>query len=269
MSNVSNNKHCLPERIQKIIQKRLNPNLIKTREVSGRPMRYISGSTVVDILNNAFDYMWNWEADREWITQGTPFWNKNWKDETNKPVGRWEDQGPVCHVHGVLTVYFDDDEGNPCSIVKTGYGSKCIIGKQSEQDSIYKAAETDALKKAASRLGIGAELYRSEEENDYFASMTDPTIWTQETLDKYQNQLEYIRAVCENMSAEDISTMLSSFGYDCSTLSDINPTNIDAFVYFLNNGTADEIKKAEQENKEEESASIQPPKKKLSLNKKG
>ena len=98
--------------------------------------------------------------------------------------------------------------------------------------------------------------------------MNDPTLWTQETLDKYQNQLEYIRAVCSNMSSEDISTMLSAFGYDCTTLNDINPTNIDAFVYFLNNGTADEIKKIKQEENHKEPIPDQTPKKKLSFTKK-
>lgn len=230
-TNISEFK--FPDRIKEKIEKRLNPALIKTRDVGGKSMRYIAGSTVVDILNNAFDYMWDWISDREWIEQGVPFFNKYWKDETGKVVGRLEDQGPVAHVKGHLVINFYDDNSILHTITKSGYGSKCIIGKQSEQDSIFKAAETDALKKAASRLGIGAELYRSEEENAIFEMSKDPTAWTDEMLNKYAKALDYISNTMGSLNPKDQMSVIEQFGYGCHTLEDINPTNIDNFVSYL------------------------------------
>lgn len=229
----TNDNFVFPKKIKEKIERRLNPALIKTRDVSGKSMKYIAGSTVVDILNDAFDYMWDWISDKEWIEQGVSWYNKYWKNAEGKQEGRWEEQGPVAHVRGHLVVSFYDDNGNFHEITKSGYGSKCIIGKQSEQDSIFKAAETDALKKAASRLGIGLELYRSEEENAYFEMAKDPTAWTDETLHKYAKALDYINDVMGQLAPKDQIEVIEQFGYDCHSLEDINPTNIDNFIGYL------------------------------------
>lgn len=228
-----NNNFIFPDNIREVIQKKLNPALIKTREDNKKSMNYISGSTVVDILNTAFNYNWDWIAEKEWITDGVTWFNKYFKDETGKTIGRHEEQGPIAHVRGKLIVRFTDDNSNEHIITKSGYGSKCIIGKQSEQDSIFKAADTDALKKAASRLGIGAELYRSEEENMYFDMSNDPTAWTDEALHKYQNALDYINNIMSQYNSNDQNVIVTQFGYGCQSLEDINPTNIDNFVDYL------------------------------------
>lgn len=179
----------------KLIQP-IPPELIKQREGGGKKMlSYLSGSTVTDMLNDAFGYAWNWEVKRCWIENSIPYFNKYSKSREkttyNGIEGAWEEQGPVAHVHGTLTIFLQTENGM-VELKKDGFGSKSILGKQNDQESIYKAAGTDALKKAASLFGIGLELYRDEEEKAYFSSITFEDPWTDDLKAKYAEQLQYI-----------------------------------------------------------------------------
>lgn len=232
----NNNNISLPDRIQDIINTPLDPSLIKQREVNKVAMSYISGSTVVDLLNKAFDYMWDWIVDKAWIETSAPYFNKYAKNKTdtyNDTEGAWVEQAPVAHVQGRLIVYFKNEDGTISSITKTGFGSKCIIGKQSEQDSIYKAADTDALKKAASRLGIGNELYRSEEEQALFIASNDPYAWTNEMLYKFEKQIDYMNNAFEAIPENEQLKILQGFDITMTSITNINPVNIESFVEYL------------------------------------
>lgn len=162
------------------------PNyVIQEREAGkGQMLSYISGATVIDILNATFGHLgWNFQILNQWKEESIPFFNKWAKDKNathNGVQGAWENQAPVAWVHGRLTVTLKNDDGTYFTVVKEAFGSKSIIGKQSEQEHIYKSAQTDALKKAASLLGIGAELYRGEEEQQYFDVIRKPLVWTEE-----------------------------------------------------------------------------------------
>lgn len=180
---------------QKLAQP-IPPELIKQREGGGKKMlSYLSGSTVTDMLNSTFGYAWNWEVKREWVEQSIAFFNRYSKSKEktsyNGIEGAWEDQGPVAHVLGTLTVFLQTDNGI-VELKKDGYGSKSILGKQNDQESIFKAAGTDALKKAASLFGIGLELYRDEEQQAYFNSINFEDPWTEELKQQYKEQLQYI-----------------------------------------------------------------------------
>ena len=153
----------------------------------GQKLDYISGATVIDILNTTFGYLgWNFEIIKQWKEESIPFFNKYNKDKSkevthNGVKGAWENQAPVAWVHGRLTIkLIDDSTGQIQEVVKEAFGSKSIIGKQSEQEHIFKAAQTDALKKAASLLGIGAQLYREDDEQLYYDIIKKPIIWTDE-----------------------------------------------------------------------------------------
>lgn len=168
------------------ITAKLSPKVIQQRDAGkNQKLSYISGSTVIDILNTAFGTLgWNFEIVNQWMQDGVPWINK-WN---NNEV---EEQNPIAFVHGRLTVFVKNEEGQTHAIVKESFGSKSVIGKQSEQESTFKAAQTDALKKAASLLGIGLELYRKEEEQEYYDSINlDPT-WTDENKVKYAEYYSY------------------------------------------------------------------------------
>lgn len=134
----------------------LDPSLIQTRNSAGRDLSYISGSTCQDILNDVFGHLWSYRIIDRWMEPGVPFFNKKTSKE--------EPQGPVAWCIVELTVPVADINGNIINITKSAFGSQTITGNQNVQATNgYKGAQTDALKKAASSLGIGLELYRKTE----------------------------------------------------------------------------------------------------------
>ena len=176
-----------PNKVTERISARLPQQIIQQRDAGkGQKLSYISGSTVIDILNVTFGHLgWDFVIVDRWMQESTPWVNKY----NGNAV---EEQNPVAFVHGRLTVRTVDDNGNFITVVKESFGSKSVIGKQNEQESTFKSAQTDALKKCASLLGIGAELYRKSEEQDYYESLTVEPTWTDEMVEKYNEQYTYI-----------------------------------------------------------------------------
>jgi hypothetical protein len=229
-----------PKEIKDRIIAAIPETLIKEREGGGKKkLSYLSGSTIIDMLNKAFNYSWNWEVEREWIEESTPYFNRFAKEKTesfNGNDGAWEAQQPVAHVRGRLTVFIQNDDGSVRSIIKSGYGSKSVLGKQNDQESVFKAAGTDALKKAASLLGIGLELYRDEDEQIYFNEMNYEDPWTDELMEKFAIEREYITSVMDTYELDNdaIGTYVSEFSEGAlSTIYDIVPDNIVEFNAYL------------------------------------
>ena len=211
--------------VKEIIEQPIPVEVISERTAGGgRTLSYISGSFVTDILNHAFGYMWDWEIQQQWIEES--------QDKAGKNGGKGVAQAPVAHVRGVLTVHFEDTSGKERIIRKSGFGSKVVIGGATEQESIFKAADTDALKKAASRLGIGAQLYRNDNEHNYFVQLSKS--WTKEDKQLYIKEREFIN---EYIQAEKLTTdavdELVEEAYVGETMADIQPHNIKAFAQFI------------------------------------
>lgn len=131
----------------KVIKKDLQPEWIQQRTQGKTTLSYIGGHIVINLLNEAFGYQWSFEIVKEEIVQSIPKHNK-WAKE-GQPSH--EPQPPVVKVLGRLTV--------PGMGIKEQYGSKVLIGGATEQESAFKSASTDALKKCASLFGIGIQLY--------------------------------------------------------------------------------------------------------------
>lgn len=128
---------------KKIIEEPLKKEWIKQRVQGGAKLDYIEGARVIEILNRAFNYQWDFEIIQSEIIQAEPYKGKN--DTTV------QEQGKYLSVLGRLVV--------PGLGSKMAFGSKSIIGRVTEQESVYKAAMTDSLKKAATLFGVGKELY--------------------------------------------------------------------------------------------------------------
>lgn len=230
----------MPKSITDKFTSPIPPSLIKERQGGGKMMlSYISGSTVTDLLNSAFGYMWNWTVKKEWIQISEPYFNQYSKspDKVVNPIngktGAWEEQGPVAHVLGTLEVFISTEDGQIISIKKDGYGSKSILGKQNDQESIFKAAGTDALKKAASLLGVGLELYRDEEEQIFFDEISYEDPWTTEVITEHENSLaiynEYIDKY--QLLEDDIASLVyEATGCDYNVF----PENIDKIAEYIN-----------------------------------
>lgn len=143
-----------------VLEAKLNPSWIKQRTQGSATLSYIGGHTVIRLLNKAFNYQWSFEIVTEEIIESLPKpmydgWGKNRKAVMENGVHKLEAQPPVAKVLGRLTV--------PGLGIKEQYGSKVLIGGATEQESAFKAASTDSLKKCASLFGIGLELYGDDE----------------------------------------------------------------------------------------------------------
>jgi hypothetical protein len=231
-----------PKEIKQILIAPIPSELIQERDGGGgKKLSYISGSTVTDMLNHAFGYMWNWEVEKEWVQEGKPFFNTYSKlpEKITNSAGKqgtWDEQGSVAHVRGRLTVMFENEQGGLVQISKTGYGSKSFIGKQSEQESTFKSAGTDALKKAASLFGIGLELYRGDDEQAFFDAINYDDPWTEELKAKFASQRAFLKETMESNDIDEdgMGELVTEFS-DGALVSiyDIVPENIEPFVAFL------------------------------------
>ncbi len=122
--------------IREILEKPFEPNLIKTRKGNfGNELSYVEGHAYIKRLNEAFNGQWSFEIISHEVN-----------DQQVIVVGKLTADG----------------------IVKMSFGCT-VITKNSETKEIVsigddlKAAATDALKKAASFLGVGLHLYEGQE----------------------------------------------------------------------------------------------------------
>jgi hypothetical protein len=122
---------------REILEQPFGPEQIKQREGNfGKKLDYIEGHAVIQRLNDAFDGDWSFTITHHEILK-----------ETDEVI-----------VIGQL---------NAGGIVKSQFGSSRITRARETGDIIsladdLKAAATDALKKAATLLGVGLHLYRNE-----------------------------------------------------------------------------------------------------------
>lgn len=174
--------------IREVLEEEIPKQLIQTRRVANTDLSYVSGNFVIDILNRAFGYAWSWSIDHYWVqpSEAKKYKDRNTGQETVTP------QPPVAHVIGTLTVFMKDSNGDIMKISKSGTGSKSIIGGSSEQESIFKSASTDALKKAASLLGVAAQLYRDNREQEYFDNTISEIPWEPEETELLKEQISWL-----------------------------------------------------------------------------
>lgn len=149
---------------KEVLEVPMPANLIKERDGGGgMKLSYVGGATVIRKLNFAFDNLWDWSVTSFQIIPSEPKkitkkWNNTTRRMDTLAVPIIEEQPPIAHVVGTLTV--------PGFGARVGFGSKVVIGGASEQESCFKSAATDALKKASTLFGIALELY--EDEPTYF-----------------------------------------------------------------------------------------------------
>ena len=225
-------KISIDSNIRAVLEETIPPSLIRVRQISGTNLQYVSGNLVIDALNRAFGYAWSWSIDHYWVQNSEPkkYKNKNTGEEITVP------QVPVAHVIGTLTVFMKDDNGDIIEIKKSGAGSKSIIGGSSEQESIYKSASTDALKKASSLLGIGAQLYRDNGEQEYFEKLLINAPWDSETKEALKDDITWLQQCKqENGFTDDyIDEIISNWsGNKFKSVNNLPPYKFSEFVQYL------------------------------------
>lgn len=249
------------EKAKRVLNRETPKQYIKQREGGGGvTLDYVEGSYVIRALNEAFNNMWDWEIIDFKIIESVP---KKITKEYDKKLRKWveldepryEEQPPVAHVVGKLTA--------PGFGSRVGFGSKTIIGGASEQESCFKAAATDALKKAATLFGIALDLYedipyvadKNEVENDIVKTtrkdknefIKQITTQNNNTTQEEQNdssddefdpndiiklkQLANELGIGANKSL--LNPYVKEFDENLESIDDITPKNIKQFITYL------------------------------------
>ncbi|MCD7910928.1 hypothetical protein KC480_05235 [Bacillus velezensis] len=110
------------------------------KNIKGHPA--LGVSTVQQILDNATDGAWDFVIEEQWVEQVQKY---------NKQSNTWTYDGYVFHVKGYLYI---EGLGR-----RSQFGSKIAVGGKDNQNSSYKAAASDCLKKCASLFGVGSSVY--------------------------------------------------------------------------------------------------------------
>ena len=208
----------------------IDPSLLKTRTMGKEELTYVSQNTVVDLLNKAFNYMWSFVIDEQWMEQGVPVVKKEnakWPfTEKNTDMSQVQidaegkryvvlEQGPVVWTRGRLKVPFQQEDGSIVWIEKSACGAQAMIGNQAVQSTnAYKGSMSDCLKKCASLFGIALELYRDETEEEYFQTLREsylPDVWTEEVIQENQEAYDKLINILDGYewSIDDIGYYVS------------------------------------------------------------
>lgn len=218
------------EKAIEVITRPLPKSMIKTRKVGKTWLKYISGSAVIDLLNDAFGYSWSFEVIRHDVIQSEDKAIYDWdydpeKGRKVKTFARMEAQAPYISVLGRLTV---GGFG-----VKEQYGSQVLLGGASEQMSALKGATTDALKKCATLMGIASELYDDHKEEERpvpIPAAPAPPPFDPKDVKELQTIKEKLKIEENNQLNEYV---VEFTGNKDMTYKDITPTNIASFNNFL------------------------------------
>lgn len=140
---------------------------------------YYEVQTVIDYLNATFTpFGWDFEIleDKDVKTV-----------ECFKKDGKPYPQGTFLSIKGRLTVkLIDKDFKVLATSFKEQYGSADYKNGITEQDSTFKVAASDCLKKCAMQFGIGANLKRNNDEQEDYLGYMLPN--TEEQAEEYDNE---------------------------------------------------------------------------------
>lgn len=142
-----------------ILRGRTPRSVIKTRPgKGGKIFSYVPHGYVTTVLNRAFGFDWDFET--------VPYGNGDHFKQM--PAGEGKRKMSIL-VMGRLTVRIRDPQDPTvvvAEITKTATGEKEDVPGMS-WGSMVKSAESDALKKAASKLGVALDLYWQDADDDY------------------------------------------------------------------------------------------------------
>lgn len=146
--------------------------IIGSRKLQGKNMPFISGDAVIYLLNNIFSYQWSFRLLETRVIEG--------QDRIDKDTGQITPQPSVIQSLGQLTI--------PGMGIREQWGSAVLTGGSDVQQSAFKSASTDALKKCASMFGIGLDV--SNKYNTFYKnlSVTDKDLVAKEIERVKMNQ---------------------------------------------------------------------------------
>ena len=180
-------------------------------------IEYVSGTTIIDILNKVFDHSWSVE----------------YSDPIIEPFTKGDNA--VVTIKAKLSVRMIDPEtGEPITVVREGYGSDTLNARNPNgAEMLTKSASTDALKRAAYTFGIAGELKRKHNpvSINYFNSLNSD--WDDYAYMMYSKEWAIINDVMATyrMNYNIIRAIMKH--YSGGKEFNITPDNIKDFVKYL------------------------------------
>lgn len=218
----------LSQKQRNIIDKPIEEDFIK---ISPDGFKYVVNSVVIEILNNAFNYTWNWEILDHGIQNG----------ESN---GKFTDPGSYAWVLGRLSYPVIDNNKNVVWAHKDAFGAKPVIGKAKVQSQLFKSAATDAFKKAASLVGIAKNIYTAD---DIYEAMVTNKIaddnWNKATMEIHKDALEKLKNYRTMLGDIVMNQKINNFCDETALYTVygiISPSNVDQFLEYLENSLQNE-----------------------------
>ena len=211
-----------------IIEQGIPDKLIKYREKGGRRYSYVELPVITDCLNKLFGNLWSWNILENNIHDSGITDQKN--GTTKKYV----------QVRGCLTVPMQDphDPDKFVWVQREANGAHALLGGDMEiRSSAFKSASSDALKKAASSLGVARNVYMSDEllmTLDSLNAEEEQDIWTEQTCAEYQKEFNEMKEFAE--SHPDLNYFKKVFCDETNNYTEymqITPSNIRAFLAWV------------------------------------
>ena len=230
---------------KKLIEKPIDKKYIE--EYNG--FSYINHMVVVDILNRLFGLLWNWEIV-DYGNEEVRTYTK--KKKNNGRYGFEEEPMPAKNtltpdnapknsyiwVLGKLTCTVILPNGETKDIVKMAYGSRPITSEDSKtQGQIYKGASSDALKKAASLLGIASNVYTKP---SLYQKIQDDRkafdVWDEEASNNLRKYVQQMSKLAQEIGGAKFQEYIDKFCQESmryTTFGKITPSNIIYFIEYM------------------------------------
>ena len=208
-----------------IIKEGVPDKLIKYRDKGGRRYSYVELPTVTEILNKLFGNLWSWNILENNIH------DTGIADQKNGITKRY------VQIKGRLTVPMQDpnDPKKFIWIEREANGVHALLGGDMEiRAAAFKSASSDALKKAASSLGVARNVYMSDELLMHLESLEadeELDVWTEETIAEMKDEYDAMIAFAKEHS--DLNYYKKTFCDETQNYTEymqITPSNIKAFL---------------------------------------
>ena len=173
----------LIEQIERITSKPLDPRLIDEVKKNKATLDYISGNSMIALMNEAFNHVYSIEFGEPCVIR---------YEKIKTPNGDYFPR-QVVEVKCTITVpIIDPVTGKEHIIKREGFGT-AMMNKIGFEEMVLKSAQTDAMKKAAYSFGFAQELFFTKpKEKDYCAENLIG-IWTKESMRKHAQAWNVIK----------------------------------------------------------------------------
>ena len=213
-----------PEQIA-LVKQEIPQEFISRMDQGRKHFNYVEYAYVQELLNRIFGYNWS-IAVKEHKVYDTGIINDKTKT-TKKFVS--------VLVALTVPVTDPDDPSHHIYITKESFGGHAMNGTDAETLSqTFKVATSDAIKKAASMLGIAQDIYMGEDSFRKLKEMDAADDWTELTRNTFSSQFNAMAEFAK--THPDYENVVKEFCDETkqyTTYGKITPSNIIAFLDWL------------------------------------